>query len=163
FAHDVRVAETLKAENPDLRIGFVGAHVAVDAERALRASEAIEFVARNEFDLTIQEVAQDRPLASILGLSYRSEGRIRQTPDAPLRKPRGALLCAVVLPPGDLGVGGPGGGSPPPPSLSLPRGRGGPPRCSFCLGPQPGGGPPSPPRGVGRVVGEIRGARRYFP
>lgn len=30
FRHDVRVAEALKAENPALRIGFVGAHVAVD-------------------------------------------------------------------------------------------------------------------------------------
>src|SRR5215467_10137794 len=45
FAHDVRVTEALKAENPALRIGFVGAHVAVDPVGALRASEAIEFVA----------------------------------------------------------------------------------------------------------------------
>jgi hypothetical protein len=58
FAHDVRVAEALKAENPALRIGFVGAHVAVDPETALHASEAIEFVARAEFDFTIRDVAQ---------------------------------------------------------------------------------------------------------
>src|SRR5262249_21132775 len=30
FPHDVRVAETMKAENPALRIGLIGAHVAVD-------------------------------------------------------------------------------------------------------------------------------------
>ncbi len=35
FASDVRVAEALKAENPALRIGFVGAHVAVNPDRAL--------------------------------------------------------------------------------------------------------------------------------
>src|SRR5438045_9784083 len=29
FPSDVKVAEALKARNPDLRIGFVGAHVAV--------------------------------------------------------------------------------------------------------------------------------------
>src|ERR1044071_2894636 len=30
--HDVRVAEALKAANPALRVGFVGAHVAVQRE-----------------------------------------------------------------------------------------------------------------------------------
>src|SRR6266851_230734 len=29
FAHDVRVAETLKETNPGLRVGFVGAHYAI--------------------------------------------------------------------------------------------------------------------------------------
>src|ERR1700746_1635888 len=43
FPSDVRVAEALKAVNTHLRIGFVGAHVAVAPEAALRASEAIEF------------------------------------------------------------------------------------------------------------------------
>src|SRR5438876_98217 len=61
FAHDIRVADALKGENPRLRIGFVGAHVAVQRERALAASPAIEFVAGNEFDFTIQEIAQARP------------------------------------------------------------------------------------------------------
>ena len=80
FPHDVGVAEALKADNPHLRIGFVGAHVAVDPAGALRASEAIEFVARNEFDFTIREVAQGRPLRAISGLSYR---RHRAVPGSP--------------------------------------------------------------------------------
>src|SRR5712664_1820475 len=84
FAHDVRVAEALKAENPALRIGFVGAHVAVNPDRALQRSEAIEFVARNEFDLTLQEVAQDRPLQTILGLSYRRDGKVHHMPERPI-------------------------------------------------------------------------------
>jgi hypothetical protein len=54
FPYDVKVAEALKAKNPALRIGFVGAHVAVHAEESLRASSAIDFVARNEFDFTIR-------------------------------------------------------------------------------------------------------------
>ena len=47
FASDVRVAEALKALKPALKIGMIGAKVAVDAEGSLRASEAIDFVARN--------------------------------------------------------------------------------------------------------------------
>src|SRR5437899_4144874 len=46
FAHDARVPEAVKAEKPSLRIGLVGAHVAVDPGRARASSEAIEFVAR---------------------------------------------------------------------------------------------------------------------
>src|SRR5207248_686878 len=79
------VAEALKRENPRLRIGFVGAHVAVERERALGASPAIEFVAGNEFDFTIQEIAQGRPLPSVTGLSYRENGHFERTPErAPL-------------------------------------------------------------------------------
>jgi len=57
FASDVRVAEALKALKPDLKIGMIGAKVAVDADSSLRASSAIDFVARNEFDFTIKDVA----------------------------------------------------------------------------------------------------------
>ncbi|MFZ0192712.1 MAG: hypothetical protein WAL72_37835, partial [Streptosporangiaceae bacterium] len=56
FTGDVRVAEALKAENPAIMIGFVGPKVAVQPERSLRASPAIDFVAREEFDFTIAEV-----------------------------------------------------------------------------------------------------------
>ena len=63
FPNDVKVAEALKAENPRLCVGLVGAHVAVHPEASLRASSAIDFVARTEFDFTIKEVAEGRPLA----------------------------------------------------------------------------------------------------
>src|SRR5207245_451005 len=84
FRSDVRVAESLKAANPSLRIGFVGAHVAVSPEASLRASGAIDFVARNEFDYTVREVAQGRPLDAIDGLSYRAGDRIVHNRDRAL-------------------------------------------------------------------------------
>src|ERR1700693_1628139 len=67
FPHAVRVAEALKAANPALRVGFVGAHVAVQREAALAASPAIDFVTGNEFDFTIEEVARGRELATVTG------------------------------------------------------------------------------------------------
>src|SRR5436853_5766160 len=79
FAHDVGVAEALKRENPRLRIGFVGAHVAVERERALGASPAIEFVAGNEFDFTRQEIAQARSLAWVPRLSSTAQGESART------------------------------------------------------------------------------------
>src|SRR5947207_11311897 len=74
FAADIKVAEALKDTNPRLKIGLVGAKVAVEPEASLAASRAIDFVAREEFDFTIQEVAAGRPYADIDGLSYRDGG-----------------------------------------------------------------------------------------
>src|SRR5262249_19303967 len=72
FASDVRVAAALKDVNPDLRIGLVGAKVAVEPDDSLAMAPAIDFVARNEFDFTIKEVAEGRAYADIDGLSYRN-------------------------------------------------------------------------------------------
>src|SRR5262249_30746507 len=69
FTSDIKTAEALKSINPKLRIGMIGAKVAVEPEPCLRASAAIDFVARNEFDFTIKEVAEGREFSGIAGLS----------------------------------------------------------------------------------------------
>src|SRR5204863_4037838 len=46
FASDIRVAEALKDQNPHLKIGMIGAKVAVEPEDSLKATAAIGFVAR---------------------------------------------------------------------------------------------------------------------
>src|SRR5215210_9284257 len=71
FASDVKTIEALKAANPSLKCGMIGAKVAVDAEGSMKGSPLIDFVARNEFDFTCREVAEGRDLSTILGLSYR--------------------------------------------------------------------------------------------
>src|SRR6201997_3971668 len=71
FASDIKTAEALKAVKPDLKIGMIGAQVAVEPEPSLHASSAIDFVARNEFDFTIKEVADGRELSCVAGLSWR--------------------------------------------------------------------------------------------
>jgi hypothetical protein len=73
FKSDVKIAEMIKAINPDIKIGFIGAKVAVEPEKSLIAGPAVDFVARNEFDFTVKEVADDRPWSEIKGLSYRNE------------------------------------------------------------------------------------------
>src|SRR5947208_12817167 len=77
FASDIKVAEALKDENSRLKIGMIGAKVAVEPEDSLRSSAAVDFVAREEFDFTVKEVAEGRPYDAIDGLSYRqSNGAI---------------------------------------------------------------------------------------
>src|SRR5215468_9650140 len=71
FASDVKVAAAMKDVNPRLKVGFVGAKVAVEPKESLAASTAIDFVAGNEFDFTIKDVAEGRDFATIDGISYR--------------------------------------------------------------------------------------------
>src|SRR5438552_4983987 len=163
FAHDVRVAEALKEKNPELRIGFVGAHVAVNPGRALSASTAIDFVARNEFDFTIQDVARGRPLETILGLSFRSDGEIRHTPDRPVLEDMDALPFVVDVYKRDLVVEHYAIGYLLHPYVSLYTGRGCRSKCTFCLWPQTVGGHRYRTRSVDHVVEEITAAMQYFP
>lgn len=163
FAHDVRVAEALRAENPALRIGFVGAHVAVDPETALRASEAIEFVARAEFDFTIQDVAQGRPLHTVAGVSFLERGVVRHTPERPILENMDALPFVVDVYQRDLTIEHYFIGYLLHPYVSLYTGRGCRSKCTFCLWPQTVGGQRYRTRSVEHVVSEIALARRYFP
>src|SRR6059036_3487775 len=54
FASDLKTIAALKNVNPRLKAGMIGAKVAVDPEGSLKASDALDFVARNEFDFTIR-------------------------------------------------------------------------------------------------------------
>ncbi|HYE91165.1 MAG TPA: hopanoid biosynthesis associated radical SAM protein HpnJ [Terriglobales bacterium] len=163
FAHDVKVAEALKARNPALRIGFVGAHVAVHPDESLGASRAIDFVARNEFDFTIQEVAEGRPLRSVLGLSYQEDGAVHHTPERPILENMDALPYVTDVYRRDLTVEHYFIGYLLHPYVSLYTGRGCRSKCTFCLWPQTVGGQRYRTRSVEHVVDEIQRATRYFP
>src|SRR5450631_4904822 len=77
FPTDARFAELMRQDNPNVKIGLVGAKTMVDPEGSLQAATAVDFVCREEFDYTCQEVAEGLPLAQIKGLSYRAaDGRV---------------------------------------------------------------------------------------
>ena len=163
FPYDVKVAEALKARNPGLTIGFVGAHVAVHPDASLKTSTAIDFVARNEFDFTIKDVAEGRPLSSVLGVSYRANGDIRHMPDRPILEDMDALPYVVDVYQRDLTIEHYFIGYLLHPYVSLYTGRGCRSKCTFCLWPQTVGGQRYRTRSVDHVLGEIERARRYFP
>src|SRR2546425_4867013 len=163
FAHDVKVAEALREANPRLRVVFVGAHVAVAREAALKASPAIEFVAGNEFDFTIQEIAQGRPLAEVAGLSYRTNGHVHRTPERPPLEDMDRLPWVVDVYKRDLEVERYFIGYLLHPYVSLYTGRGCRSKCTFCLWPQTVGGHRYRTRSVEHVADEIALATRYFP
>jgi hopanoid biosynthesis associated radical SAM protein HpnJ len=163
FPGDVAVAEALKAENPRLLIGMVGAAVAVAREASLRASPALDFVAGSEFDFTIQEVAQGRPLEDVSGLSYRVNGRVEHTPERPILEDMDLLPFVTPIYKRDLTLEHYAIGYLRYPYVSLYTGRGCRSKCTFCLWPQTVGGQRYRTRSVGHVAEEMALARRLFP
>ena len=163
FGSDVKIAEAFKAANPGLRIGMVGAHVAVSPEPSLQASDAIDFVGRSEFDYTIREVAEGRPLADIDGLSYKLGGRVVHNRERTLIEDMDQLPFVVDVYQRDLVIEDYFIGYLLHPYLSLYTGRGCKSRCTFCLWPQTIGGHRYRTRSPQSVAAEIALARRYFP
>jgi len=136
FPGDVKIAEAIKELNPSIVVGFVGAKVAVQPEQSLRASAAIDFVAREEFDFTIAEVAEGRPLASVDGISYRDPaGEIRHNPDRAILEDMDLLPFVTSVYKRDLRAEDYYIGYLQHPYLSLYTGRGCRSRCTFCLWP----------------------------
>jgi hopanoid biosynthesis associated radical SAM protein HpnJ len=163
FDNDAKVAEALKKQNPEMLIGFVGAHVAVLPEESLKACPVIDFVAREEFDYTLLEVAQGKPLAEVRGLSYRQGAEIVHNPDRELIGDMDALPSVIDVYKRDLVVENYYIGYLKHPYMSLYTGRGCPARCSFCLWPQTVGGHVYRTRSAQSVVEELVRAKKLFP
>lgn len=158
--NDIECARALKAQKPSLKVGFIGAHVAVLPEQTLQAAPDIDFVCRHEFDYTCLELAEDRPWNEILGLSYRdSEGKLCRTEDRPLIHNWDSMPSVLPVYARDLDITKYFIGYLLHPYVSFYTGRGCPAKCTFCLWPQTIGGHQyrtKSPAAVGRELEEAK-------
>ncbi len=163
FKSDVRLAEKMKEVNPDVKIGFVGPHVTVRPEESLRASTAIDFIARKEFDYAVAEFARGKRLEEIEGVSFRKNGRILHNSDRPLIDHLDALPFVVEIYKRDLDIHVYNIPYLLHPYVSLYTSRGCPARCTFCLWPQTMSGHRWRTRSTPNVLSEVRLALKFFP
>lgn len=163
FQNDVRIAEALKDINQNLLIGLVGAHVAVNPDATVTASNAIDFVARNEFDYTIAEVAQGKPLSEIDGLSYKVDGKVIHNKERAQIADMDKLPSVIDVYKRDLVIEDYFIGYLEHPYVSFYTGRGCKSRCTFCLWPQTIGGHKYRVRSPEVIAGEVRKIREFFP
>src|SRR6202166_1389334 len=164
FPTDARFAELLKQDNPRVLIGPVGAKTMVDPEGSLRATAAVDFVCREEFDYTCQEVATGVDLSQVTGLSYRAaDGRVVHNPPRQTIENMDALPFVAPIYRRDLKIRNYFIGYLKHPYVSLYTGRGCRSKCTFCLWPQTVGGHRYRVRSVGHVIEEIRLAKSYLP
>jgi len=161
---DCRVAEAIKARQAGTKIGFVGAHTMVLPAETLKASRAIDWVGRKEFDFTCKEVAEGRPLESIAGLSFRDrDGRIVHNPERDMIDNMDSLPWVADVYKRDLQIEKYFIGYLLHPYISLYTGRGCPAQCTFCLWPQTIGGHKYRVRSAQNVADEMAHMRKLFP
>lgn len=164
FNSDVRVARMLKDVNPNLKIGMVGAKVAVQPNESLTQGEPIDFVARNEFDFTIKDIAEGKPLAEVDGITWRNDdGELITNKDREIIEDMDCLPFVTEVYKRDLKIEDYFIGYLKHPYISIYTGRGCKSRCSFCLWPQTVGGHRYRTRSPEHVAAEIRLAKQYFP
>ncbi|HEY2658741.1 MAG TPA: hopanoid biosynthesis associated radical SAM protein HpnJ [Caulobacteraceae bacterium] len=164
FASDVKTIEAMKAVNPNLKAGLIGAKVAVDADGSMIKAPAVDFVARNEFDFTIKEVADDVAWSDIKGLSYRnSQGVIVHNEDRAILENMDSLPWVTPVYKRDLKMENYFIGYLKHPYISIYTGRGCKSHCTFCLWPQTVGGHRYRTRSVEHVIEEIKWAMKAFP
>ncbi|MES1975331.1 MAG: hopanoid biosynthesis associated radical SAM protein HpnJ [Pseudomonadota bacterium] len=164
FRQDVHTAELIKARNPKIMIGLIGAKVAVETQKSMEASTAIDFVARNEFDFTIKDVADGIPLSEIKGISWRNEaGEIVNNPDRPVIEDMDSLPFVSPIYKRDLTIEKYFGGYLLHPYVSFYTGRGCKSRCTFCLWPQTVGGHNYRTRSIPHVIEEVKYVMREMP
>ncbi|GBF82602.1 hopanoid biosynthesis associated radical SAM protein HpnJ [Aphanothece sacrum] len=139
--NDVKCAEAIKAQNPDTQIGLLGAHAAVLPTETLAENPILDFVCRNEFDYTCQELAQGKSYDQIKGLSYRDQfGNIKHTEERELIHDWDAMPSVFPVYADNLNFRNYFIGYLLHPYVSLYTGRGCPAKCTFCLWPQTIGG-----------------------
>ena len=74
WSGDHGLARAIKNANPSIKIAFVGPPVTTDPDRALNECEVIDFVCRREFDFSVVEYANGKPLNEILVRDRLMEG-----------------------------------------------------------------------------------------
>ncbi|MDF5714767.1 MAG: hopanoid biosynthesis associated radical SAM protein HpnJ [Rhizonema sp. NSF051] len=163
FLSDVHLAELMKAAKPSLKIAFVGPHVTTLPEESLRASEAIDFVTHKEFDYSVTEFADGKPLEEIKGVSFWKNGQIVHTERRPQIENLDALPWATPIYHRDLDVTRYNVPFLLHPYISFYTTRGCPAKCTFCLWPQTFDGHAWRQRSVDDVAKEVEQALKLFP
>jgi len=136
----------------------------VQPEESLRQAPAIDFVGRNEFDFTIKEIADGRPLSGVDGVSYRNaEGVLVHNAERATLEDMDQLPFVSEVYKRDLDIEDYFIGYLKHPYVSFYTGRGCKSRCTFCLWPQTVGGHRYRVRSVGHVVDEVRYILANFP
>jgi len=85
-----KIAERVKAENPNITIVFGNYHATFNAERILKKYPFVDVVARGEGEYTGLELARclekEENLNGVQGITFRKADKIVSTPDRPLIK-----------------------------------------------------------------------------
>jgi hopanoid biosynthesis associated radical SAM protein HpnJ len=163
---DQKMAEVIKQTYPSIKIAFVGPPVTTSPDKALNECPAIDFICRREFDFSVVEFANGKPLNEILGVSYKDDNCVIQhNPDRPQVTPEqlDEMPWATEIYARDLDVTKYNVPFLLHPFVSLYSTRGCPAQCTFCLWPQTLSGHAWRKRSTDDVAAEMANAKKLFP
>jgi hopanoid biosynthesis associated radical SAM protein HpnJ len=160
---DMLLVKAIKGVNPGIKIAFVGPHVTVLPEKSLRDCPEIDFVCRKEFDFSVVEYANGKPLEEITGISFLKDDKIVHTADRPQITDLDALPHVTEVYKRDLDVTRYTVPFLLYPFVSLYTTRGCPAQCTFCLWPQTLSGHPWRKRSTDDVAAEMAKAKELWP
>ena len=160
---DQKLAEAIKRANPSIKITFVGPPVTTSPDKALHECAAIDFVCRREFDFSVVEFANGKPLAEILGISYLQNGTVVHNPDRPQVDNLDQMPWVTDVYKRDIDVTKYNVPFLLYPYVSLYSTRGCPAQCTFCLWPQTLSGHAWRKRSTDDVAAEMAHAKELFP
>lgn len=164
FPTDAKFAELLKSRKPGIMVGMVGAKTAVDPSGSLKASTAVDWVGREEFDYTCKEVAEGLPLSEITGLSYKlADGTVKHNPPRAMIENMDELPFVAPIYKRDLKIPNYFIGYLKHPYISIYTGRGCRSKCTFCLWPQTVGGHRYRVRSAENVIAEAQWIKENMP
>jgi radical SAM superfamily enzyme YgiQ (UPF0313 family) len=146
-----------------MRIAFVGPPVTTSPDRALNECEVLDFICRREFDYSIVEFANGKPLDQILGISYKLNGTVVHNPDRAQVEDLDAMPWATKIYKRDLDVTKYNVPFLLHPFIALYSTRGCPAQCTFCLWPQTLSGHAWRKRSSDDVAAEMAWAKKNFP
>jgi hopanoid biosynthesis associated radical SAM protein HpnJ len=163
FDVDVKIAEMMKDTNPKLKVAFVGPPVTVEPEKSLRASKAIDFVVKREFDYQIRDYAMGKPLEEIPSVVFRKNGGFQHNPERGVIENLDELPWVSKVYKRDLDFRRYNVPFLLNPYIAFYTTRGCPAQCTFCLWPQTHSGHRWRLRSSDDIVNEVRYALEAFP
>ena len=163
FANDVRFAQRLKDENPNVVVGMVGAQTSVTPEAMMERAPAVDWMSTGEFDYLCAEIASGMSLKDVAGIAHRENGSVCMTPQRPIITDMDALPSVLEVYRRDLTIENYFNGYLDHPYVSLYTGRGCKSRCTFCLWPQTIGGHLYRVKSADSVEAEMTRAKALFP
>jgi len=163
FNVDVKMAEMMRDANPKLKVCFVGPPVTTEPEKTLKASSAIDFIVRREFDHQIVNYAKGARLEDLPGVSFRKDGGIVNNPEGGYIEDLDSLPWVTDVYKRDLDITRYNVPFLKHPFVSMYTSRGCPAMCTFCLWPQTHSGHRWRLRSSTDVVNEVRSTIEKFP
>jgi hopanoid biosynthesis associated radical SAM protein HpnJ len=164
FEKDVALVRLMKNLKPDLKVAFVGPPVQIKPDCLMNNPE-IDFIVSGEFDHSVVEFANGKPLSQIPGAGYRHNGGFRLNPARPQLQTEelDKLPFATEVYKRDLVIEKYNVPFLLHPYVAFYTSRGCPALCTFCLWPQTLSGHAWRVRSSENVAREVQQALQLFP